>query len=93
MTGSFILGVYLFLSIRLFGRHSNEAFSALRIQDFKQWLRLRIDASGVLTIYSIGIDRVPRHWQEAKRNGEATFTSADARATAPRLIDRVSVGR
>jgi hypothetical protein len=93
VTGSFILGVYLFLSIRLFGRHSNEAFSALRIQDFKQWLRLRIDASGVLTIYSIGIDRVPRRWREAQRNGEATFTSADARATAPRLIDRVSVGR
>ena len=46
LVGAFILGVYLFVSIRIFGRHSNEAFSSLRIQDFKQWLRLRIDASG-----------------------------------------------
>jgi len=93
VAGSFILGVYLFVSIRLFGRHSNEAFSSLRIQDYKQWLRLRIDAAGVLTIYAIGIDRVPRRWHAAHREGNATFTAADGDATAPRLIDRVSVRR
>jgi hypothetical protein len=93
VVGSFFLGVYLFVSIRLFGRHSNEAFSSLRIQDYKQWLRLRIDSSGILTIYSIGIDRVPRRWREEQRGGETTFVPHDARATAPRLIDRVSVGR
>jgi hypothetical protein len=91
VAGSFFLGLYLFLSIRLFGRHSNEAFSALRIQDFKQWLRLRIDAAGVLTIYAIAIDRVPRRWQPGERGGEPTFAPDDARATAPRLIDRVVV--
>jgi len=91
VAGSFILGVYLFVSIRIFGRHSNEAFSSLRIQDFKQWLRLRIDAVGTLTIYAIGIDRVPRRWRESQRNGEPTVAAHDARATAPRLIDRVQV--
>ena len=70
--GAFILGVYLFVSIRIFGRHGNEAFSSLRIQDFKQWLRLRIDAAGALTIYAIAIDRVPRRWRAAQRGGEAT---------------------
>jgi hypothetical protein len=89
--GAFILGVYLFVSIRLFGRHGNEAFSSLRIQDFKQWLRLRIDAAGGLTIHSIGIDRVPRRWREAQRNGKQTMEADDARATAPRLIDKVEV--
>jgi len=91
IAGSFILGVYLFVSINVFGRHSNEAFSSLRIQDYKQWLRLKIDAAGRLTIYTIAIDRVPRRWRATQRNGEATFGAHDARATAPRLIDRIEV--
>jgi hypothetical protein len=89
--GAFILGVYLFVSIRIFGRHGNEAFSSLRIADYKHWLRLRIDASGALTIYAIALDRVPRRWRAATRNGEQTMEANDARATAPRLIDRVVV--
>lgn len=89
--GAFILGVYLFVSIRIFGRHNTEAFSSLRIADYKQWLRLRIDASGTLTLYSIAIDRVPRRWRETTRNGEATLEADDGRATAPRLIDRVEI--
>ena len=91
VAGSFILGVYLFVSIRIFGRHSNEAFSSLRIQDFKQWVRLRIDASGALTIFAIAIDRVPRRWRAQQRNGEQTWVADDSRATPPRLIDRVVV--
>jgi hypothetical protein len=91
IVGPFILGLYLFVSIRVFGRHSTEAFSSLRIQDFKQWLRLRIDAAGKLTIYSIAIDRVPRRWREATRGGEETYVADDARASAPRLIDKVEV--
>jgi len=89
--GSFILGLYLFVSIRIFGRHSNEAFSSLRIQDFKQWLRLRIDSAGALTVYAIAIDRVPRRWRATQRDGKRSFTADDARATQPRLIDRVEV--
>jgi hypothetical protein len=91
VAGSFILGVYLFVSLRIFGRHSNEAFSSLRIQDYKQWLRLRIDAAGKLTIFTLAIDRVPRRWRAAQRGGEATFEAQDARATPTRLIDRVEV--
>jgi hypothetical protein len=89
--GAFLLGVYLFVSIRVFGRHGNEAFSSLRIQDFKQWLRLRIDASGGLTIHAIAIDRVPRRWRPTLRNGEPVLEADDPRATAPRLIDKVEL--
>ena len=89
--GAFILGIYLFVSIRVFGRHGNEAFSSLRIADYKHWLRLRIDAQGVLTIYAIALDRVPRRWREITRNGEESLESDDERASAPRLIDRVEV--
>ena len=91
VAGSFILGVYLFVSINIFGRHSNEAFSSLRIQDYKQWLRLRIDATGRLTIFAIAIDRVPRRWRPTQRGGEASFEADDRHAKVPRLIDRVEV--
>jgi hypothetical protein len=91
--GAFILGLYLFTSIRVFGRHSTEAFSSLRIQDFKQWLRLRIDAAGNLTIYAIAIDRVPRRWRETVRAGAQTLVADDAYAAAPRIIDVVEVRR
>jgi hypothetical protein len=89
--GAFILGVYLFVSIRIFGRHGNEAFSSLRIQDYKQWLRLRIAADGSLTIHAIGIDRVPRRWKDGRRGDQPTTEPDDAKATAPRLIDKVEV--
>jgi hypothetical protein len=61
------------------------------VQDFKQWLRLRIDASGALTIHAIAIDRVPRRWRSTRRGGESTFEADDARASAPRLIDSVEL--
>ena len=83
--GALVMGGYLFLSLRFFGRHANEAFSSLRVQDYKQWLRLRIDAAGALTIHAIGIDRVARRWRGPVERPEPD----DPRATAPRLIDRV----
>ena len=89
--GSFLLGVYLFVSIRLFGRHGNEAFSSLRVQDYKEWLRLRIGADGALTVYAIAIDRVPRRWRDSIRGGEPTSIADDAHASAPRIIDKVVV--
>ena len=36
------------------------SFSALRIQDYKHFLRFRIKPDGTLEIFPIGIDRVPR---------------------------------
>jgi hypothetical protein len=53
-------GVYLLLSLNLLKRHSNEAFSALRIEDYKCFLRLRIGKDGVLTIFPIGLKKVPK---------------------------------
>ena len=90
--GAFILGVYLFVSIRIFGRHGNEAFSSLRIQDYKQWLRLRIDAAGVLTIYAIAhrSGAAPLARGAARRRSRRSRRTTRGRR-APRLIDRVEV--
>jgi hypothetical protein len=88
VAGGFVLGLYLLISMSVFGRHANEAFSALRIQDFKQWLRLRIDRDGVLTGWCFAIDRVPRRWRDDPAGRPA---AEDARASAPRVVDQFSV--
>jgi hypothetical protein len=88
LVGGLLIGVYLLISVSVFGRHNNEAFSSIRIQDHKQWLRLCIDASGVLTVWSLALDRVPRRWRV---DAEGRPVADDARATSPRLVDRFSV--
>jgi hypothetical protein len=43
------------------GRHANEGFSSLRIENFKSFLRLRIARDGTLTIFPIGVRTVPNY--------------------------------
>ncbi|HEU5112395.1 MAG TPA: hypothetical protein VFU96_03700 [Acidimicrobiia bacterium] len=58
--GPTVFGLYLLLSMNLFGFHSLEAFSSLRIQDYKHFLRLHIDRHGRLEIFPLAIHKAPR---------------------------------
>jgi hypothetical protein len=78
IAGSFLTGLYLLVSLNVFGRHSEEAFSSLRIQDYKNFLRLHVASDGTLTIYAIKLPRVPRRWRTPRAD--------DAERTASRLI-------
>jgi hypothetical protein len=71
IVGSVVMGLYLLISLDVFGRHGEQAFAALRIQDFKNFLRLHIAQDGSLTIYPVKIERVPRRWRD-RRPGEPT---------------------
>lgn len=62
LVGPTIMGVYLFISLNIFGRHHNEAFSAIKIQDYKNFLRLKIEEDGTLVIYPIGVKKVFKEW-------------------------------
>lgn len=62
LLGSIIMGLYLLVSLHFFGRHDNEAFSALKIEDYKNFLRFHISDKG-LTIYPLKIEKAPRHWK------------------------------
>jgi hypothetical protein len=66
--GPTVFGLYLLVSLNLFGFHSLEAFSSLRIQDYKHFLRLHIDKQGQLEIFPIAIRKVPR-----RRQGRARY--------------------
>jgi hypothetical protein len=90
LVGPVILGLYLLVSLNAFGRHGNEAFSALRIQDWKSFLRLHIDPAGVLTIHPVGIRRVPRRWRATDDPGgldTSALAPDDRRWTPPALIE------
>jgi len=86
--GSLIMGAYLFVSLNLFGRHSNEAFSSLACEDYKNFLRLKIEPDGKLTIFPIGIRRVARRWKDSPEGADGPeLVPDDPKATAPELIE------
>jgi hypothetical protein len=62
--GGFIFGEYLIRSHRQAPKHANEVLACQGIPDYKNFLRLRLDQQG-LTIYPIGVRRVPRRWKPA----------------------------
>lgn len=55
LIGSFIMGLYLLVSLNLWRHHHNEAFSSLRIKNFKNFLRIRINPDGSLEVFPIGV--------------------------------------
>lgn len=86
--GSTIMGLYLYVSLNWCHRHSNESFSALKIEDWKNFLRFKIEANGNLTIFPIAFAKVPKKWK--RRADGATgpgYEPADKSATVPVLIE------
>lgn len=65
-----VFGLYLLLMLLLFSHHSNEAFSSIGHRGYKGFLRMRIDADGALTLYPIGLTRVPWDRGAKPRNPE-----------------------
>lgn len=53
-----LFGCYLYVAVNIFHVHYDEAFSALRIPDFKGFSRLHISPSGDLHVYSLAMDKV-----------------------------------
>jgi hypothetical protein len=60
LIGSFIMGLYLLISLNLWRHHHNVAFSALRIKDYKNFLRIRIKPDGTLDIFPIGVPHLSK---------------------------------
>ncbi|MGI8835026.1 MAG: metallophosphoesterase family protein [Pyrinomonadaceae bacterium] len=88
LIGSLIMGTYLFISLNIFHRHSNEAFSSLAIPDWKNFLRIRISANGDLTIYPIGVPKVARYWRKRAHDEPGSdFDAADVDLRTPELIE------
>lgn len=87
IVGSVLMGIYLLISLNLFGRHTEDAFAALRIEDWKSFLRFKINAEGELTLFPIGIRRVARRWKKAPAESCSVYMPDDPLAGPPELIE------
>jgi hypothetical protein len=89
--GGLLMGVYLLIAVNLFKRHGNEAFSSLKIEGYKNFLRMRLDDQG-LTVWALGLRRVPsaRDWEWAgDADGRGSFRlKAGIAEPEPEIIDR-----
>jgi hypothetical protein len=87
LVGSVVTGLYLLVSLNVFGRHSQEAFSSLRIEDYKHFLRLRIRRDGSVTIFPVRIERVPRKWRERRAGDPSPSVVQPAEPLVAELIE------
>ncbi len=74
------MGLYWTLTSTLFNMHTGDAFGALGIKDYKNFLRIKLEP-GRATIYPIALDRVPGRkgwrWQLAQRRAAPVAQPAD----------------
>ncbi len=88
VVGSLLVGVFLLISLNVFGCLHNSAFSSLRIEDWKNFLRIKIEKDGTLTIFPVGIRRVPRRWKRRPSDSSGSeLVPDDSKATVPELIE------
>ncbi|KAE8715500.1 polyadenylate-binding protein RBP47C-like [Hibiscus syriacus] len=69
---SLVFGSYLYFSINWFHLHFDEAFSSLRIANYKSFTRFHINSDGDLEVFTLAVDKVPREWKiDPDWDGEA----------------------
>jgi hypothetical protein len=54
-----LFGLYLYASSRWWNQNHNDAYSAMRLDGYRNFLRMRIRNDEVV-VYPIGLDRVPK---------------------------------
>jgi hypothetical protein len=88
IAGATLVGVYLVLSDMLFGWHTNQVFAAQSIVNYRNFLRIFVDADGTLTIYPIGLRRTPGKWRYAReRSDHEPYYEPTDRVLLPHLIE------
>lgn len=99
--GGGIWGLYWVITGALWRMHSEEAFAALRLKGYKNFLRMKVERDR-LTIYPLGVDKIPGvdDWMEPRR-GQVSGSTSGAKLVpvkpidirlieAPIVIDRVN---
>ncbi|KAK6130929.1 hypothetical protein DH2020_035331 [Rehmannia glutinosa] len=60
---SLVFGSYLYVCINWLHLHFDEAFSSLRIANYKSFTRFHINSKGDLEIFTLAVDKVPKAWK------------------------------
>ncbi|MEQ1653766.1 MAG: hypothetical protein ABL897_14880 [Hyphomicrobium sp.] len=93
LLGGFVMGIYWTLTSTLLNMHTGDAFGALGIKDYKNFLRIKLEPDRA-TIYPIALDKVPgrRGWRWTLNPGEDRPAHRPlvlpAEPLQPRLIER-----
>jgi Calcineurin-like phosphoesterase len=77
--GSQLFALYLFVMHTTRRKHPTHAFSCQRLEDYRSFLRIKVERDGALTIYPVGVRRVPRKWRLAhdRASHEPAFEPID----------------
>ena len=90
-----LFGVYLYVSSRWLDIGHVDAFSAMRRDSHRHFLRIRIKGDEA-TVYPIGLDRTPRRrewWANPALSSDEPSAYVADPALAPRLIETPFVAR
>jgi hypothetical protein len=88
LAGATLVGIYLVLSDFVFGWHTNEVFASQSNVDYRNFLRMRIDPGGTLTIFPIGLRKTPLKWRlSLERKPHEPFYESTDYVLAPHLIE------
>jgi hypothetical protein len=96
LLGGFVMGLYWTLTSTLFNMHTGDAFGALGIKDYKNFLRIKLEP-GRATIYPIALDRVPGpngwRWKLHKDEQRPSHNPQilPVRPLKPRLIEKTPI--
>ena len=86
--GAAVTGLYLAVCCAVFNAHGNEAFSAMRLTGYKNFLRLHLDERGDLTVYPLGVHKSTKQWRvDPDNSDEASWLAPDGRAPIAQLIE------
>jgi hypothetical protein len=86
LVARWILVAYLLIVPRMNARwHVEEAFAGQAIADYKHFLRLKLEPEK-LTVYAIGVEKVPTEWGEGKEP-----KPAGGKWPTPTIIDRRTI--
>jgi hypothetical protein len=87
--GGFIFGLNLLITCRFFKINTNDAFSALRLNTYKNFLRICIK-DNQMTIYPIGLDAVPARdgWDANNNPAPGVPVFMPRTPLAPHLIEK-----
>jgi hypothetical protein len=95
LIGGFVFGTYWVLTGLIARMHTGDAFGALGIRNYKNFLRMKFDEHS-LTIYPIGVDKLPStKWcsKQLKRNQPKQDDSGPLLSIKPALKPFLILGR
>jgi len=79
--GGIVFGGYLYVALNWFNLQWNNAFSSLRISNFRNFLRLVIDTNGDLTIHALKIEKI----------GKTSIDGSWKEGSEPELIETIKI--